>query len=262
MSYDTILYEEDGPTAIITLNRPDKLNSFNVQMHTDLADALSKVESGAARSLLVTGAGRGFCAGQDLGDRAVTEGGANVDLGATIERYYNPLVRKIASLPLPVICAVNGVAAGAGANFALACDIVIAARSAKFMEPFSRIGLVPDTGGTWSLPRLVGHARAAGLMLTGETIDAETAERWGMIWKVVDDDALDREARGLAEHFAGLPTAALAKTKQALQASSVNSLDEQLELERQLQREAGYSEDYKEGVAAFLEKRQPNFRGR
>jgi len=192
----------------------------------------------------------------------VTEGGANVDLGATIERYYNPLVRKIASLPLPVICAVNGVAAGAGANFALACDIVIAARSAKFMEPFSRIGLVPDTGGTWSLPRLVGHARAAGLMLTGETIDAETAERWGMIWKVVDDDALDREARGLAEHFAGLPTAALAKTKQALQASSVNSLDEQLELERQLQREAGYSEDYKEGVAAFLEKRQPNFRGR
>jgi len=262
MSYETILYEEDGPTAIITLNRPDKLNSFNVQMHTDLADALSKVESGAARSLLVTGAGRGFCAGQDLGDRAVTEGGANVDLGATIERYYNPLVRKIASLPLPVICAVNGVAAGAGANFALACDIVIAARSAKFMEPFSRIGLVPDTGGTWSLPRLVGHARAAGLMLTGETIDAETAERWGMIWKVVDDDALDREARGLAEHFAGLPTAALAKTKQALQASSVNSLDEQLELERQLQREAGYSEDYKEGVAAFLEKRQPNFRGR
>jgi len=262
MSYETILFEEAAERATITLNRADKLNSFNEQMHQELADALSCVENGTARSLLVTGAGRGFCAGQDLSDRSVAEGEGPVDLGWTLENYYNPLVRRIKALPLPVICAVNGVAAGAGANFAFACDLVLAARSAKFIEPFAGIGLVPDTGGTWSLPRLVGPARAAGMMLTGEKIPAETAESWGLIWKVVDDDSLAAEAQQLAQRLAGFPTAALAKTKRALQASSENSFDEQLELERDLQREAGFTEDYKEGVAAFMEKREPNFKGR
>ncbi len=262
MEFETIAFEADGALAVITLDRPDKLNSFNEVMHEELARALERVEKGDFRCLLLTGRGRGFCAGQDLSDRLVQPGDAPVDLGHSLETWYNPLVRRLRALPMPVVCAVNGVAAGAGANIALACDIVLAARSAKFIEPFARLGLVPDSGGTWILPRLVGHARASGMALLGEPVDAETAERWGLIWKVVDDDALMDAARTLAARLATQPTAGLARTKRALLAAATNDLDAQLDLERDLQRESGFSEDYREGVAAFFEKRPPVFKGR
>ncbi|RMD87729.1 MAG: 2-(1,2-epoxy-1,2-dihydrophenyl)acetyl-CoA isomerase [Alphaproteobacteria bacterium] len=262
MAFETIAFESEGALAIITLDRPDKLNSFNEAMHRELAQALDRVEEGDFRCLLLTGRGRGFCAGQDLSDRLVQPGNAPADLGYSLETWYNPLIRRLRALPMPVVCAVNGVAAGAGANIALACDIVLAARSAKFIEPFARLGLVPDSGGTWILPRLVGYARASGMALLGEPVDAETAERWGLIWKVIDDAALMDEARALAAHLATQPTAGLARTKRALLAAATNDLDTQLDLERDLQRESGYSEDYREGVAAFFEKRPPQFRGR
>jgi len=212
--------------------------------------------------VLLTGAGRGFCAGQDLGDRVLGEGDTPPDLGATLERWYNPLVRRIRRLDRPVVCAVNGVAAGAGANIALACDIVLAARSASFIQAFARIGLVPDSGGTWLLPRLVGEARARALALLGEKVDAETAAAWGMIWRVVDDERLLEEARALADRLAAGPTRGFALIKRALLESWTNDLDAQLDLERDLQREAGRTEDYREGVRAFVEKRPPRFRGR
>jgi 2-(1,2-epoxy-1,2-dihydrophenyl)acetyl-CoA isomerase len=259
----TILCEIAGAVATLTLNRPDKLNALNEAMHGELAHAFDRIEADPAlRAVLLTGAGRGFCAGQDLGDRVMGEGDDPPDLGDTLERLYNPLMRRICRLERPVVCAVNGVAAGAGANLAFNCDIVLAARSAKFIEPFCKLGLVPDAGGTYILPRLVGAARARGLTLLGESLSAEQAEAWGLIWRVVDDDRLMEEATALARHLATQPTKGLGLIKRALLASETNPLDAQLDLERDLQREAGRTADYREGVAAFMAKRPATFRGR
>jgi 2-(1,2-epoxy-1,2-dihydrophenyl)acetyl-CoA isomerase len=259
MAYETIDFKADGPIARITLNRPDRLNSFTVQMHEELRDALAHL--GDARVVVLTGAGRGFCAGQDLNDRAVAPGKA-VDLGETVNQSWNPLIRTLTSLPQPVIARVNGVAAGAGANVALACDIVIAAKSAKFIQSFSAIGLIPDSGGTWVLPRLLGQARALGLALTGEPLPAETAAEWGLIWKAVDDDALDSEVDAVASKLASLPPLGLAAIKEMIRSSWQYSLDEELERQAGTMRRLGFTADYREGVAAFLEKRQPTFTGR
>lgn len=262
MAYDTILFSVDGGIARLTLNRPDKLNSFNKQMHGEVHDALQSLPAGGARVLVLTGAGRGFCAGQDLGDRAVAPGSRAVDLGDSIEQYYKPLVLALQALPMPVIAAVNGVAAGAGANIALACDLVIAARSANFVQAFSKLGLVPDSGGTWTLPRLVGQARALGLTLLGDKLPAETAAAWGMIWQCVPDAELGSTVDALAKSLALAPTRGLARTKAAIRGSWQHSLAEQLDIERDAQRELGQSSDYAEGVAAFMEKRTPRFTGR
>jgi 2-(1,2-epoxy-1,2-dihydrophenyl)acetyl-CoA isomerase len=258
-----ILFEQTDGYAVITFNRPEKLNSFTAPMHQALRDALDTVRATPAiRALLLTGNGRGFCAGQDLEQRNMAPGAAPPDLGQTIGHDYNPLVRSLRALPLPVIAAVNGVAAGAGANIALACDIVLAAKSASFIQAFCRIGLIPDSGGTYWLPRLVGDARARALAMLGEKISAEQAAEWGLIWRAVDDADLLVEARKLAARFAQAPTLGLAATKRALQASAGNTLDAQLDLERDIQRELGHSEDYREGVRAFVEKRPAAFKGR
>jgi 2-(1,2-epoxy-1,2-dihydrophenyl)acetyl-CoA isomerase len=247
----------------ITLNRPDKLNAFNEAMHAGLRDALeSAATDPACRALILTGAGRAFCAGQDLDERMVPEGGTPPDLGATLEAGYNPLVRRLRALPIPIVAAVNGVAAGAGANVALACDIVLAARSAKFIQAFARIGLIPDSGGTWFLPRLVGSARARALALLAEPVTAGQAEAWGMIWRSVEDARLMDEATALALRLAKGPTIGLGLIKEALDASSGNALEAQLDLECRLQREAGRTPDYAEGVRAFTEKRAPRFTGK
>jgi 2-(1,2-epoxy-1,2-dihydrophenyl)acetyl-CoA isomerase len=259
MAYRTIEFKQEGGVARLTLNRPDRLNSFTVEMHEEVADALTRLEG--ARVLVLTGAGRGFCAGQDLGDRAVAPGQA-VDLGESVEKRYNPLIRTLTALPFPVMARVNGVAAGAGASIALACDLVVAAKSAKFIQSFASIGLIPDSGGTWVLPRLVGQARALGLALTAEPLPAETAAQWGLIWKAVDDEALDAEVDELAARFAAAPTRGLARIKKMIRESWGHSLDEELDLQRDSMRELGYSDDYREGVAAFMEKRRPNFTGR
>ena len=262
MSQPSILLEIDQGVALLTLNRPDNLNSFNAEMHDQMRAALSQVRKDASvRALVITGSGRGFCAGQDLGDRNVAATDAAPDLGESIEKRYNPMLRTLRDLPLPVICAVNGVAAGAGANIALACDITLAARSASFIQAFCKIGLIPDSGGTWTLPRLVGSARARAMALLGDKISAEQAESWGMIWRCVDNEQLMEEAMKLARHLATQPTKGLALIKRALNASANNTFDEQLDLERDLQRLAGRTEDYREGVAAFMEKRQPSFKG-
>jgi 2-(1,2-epoxy-1,2-dihydrophenyl)acetyl-CoA isomerase len=262
MTTASILFERAGGIARITLNRPDRLNSFNTAMHAELREALAQVKADTTlRVLLLTGAGRGFCAGQDLADRAVAPGGAPVDLGASIEMNYRPLVLALRELPLPVVCAVNGVAAGAGANIALACDIVIAAKSASFIQAFCKIGLIPDSGGTYFLPRLVGSARAMGLALLGDKLPAATAAEWGLIWQCVDDMELKPAVEVLLAHLAQAPTRGLAATKRALQASASSTLHAQLDLERDLQRELGYSADYREGVAAFGAKRPPQFTG-
>jgi 2-(1,2-epoxy-1,2-dihydrophenyl)acetyl-CoA isomerase len=259
MTYETIELEVQNGIARITLNRPDRLNSFTRAMHGELRDALAKL--GDARVVVWTGAGRGFCAGQDLNDRAVAPGEA-VDLGETVEESWNPLVRTLASLPQPVIARVNGVAAGAGANIALACDLVVAAKSAKFIQSFSALGLIPDSGGSWHLPRLVGQARALGLALTGEPLPAEKAAEWGLIWKAVDDEALDAEVDGLAAKLASLPPLGLAAIKQIIRTSGGRTLDQELDLQRDEMRRLGFTEDYREGVAAFLEKRPAQFKGK
>jgi len=259
MAYETIDFKLEAGIARLTLNRPDRLNSFTVQMHEEVADALGRLEG--ARTLILTGAGRGFCAGQDLNDRAVAPGEA-VDLGESVEQRYNPLIRTLTGLPMPVIARVNGVAAGAGANIALACDIVIAAKSAKFIQSFAAIGLIPDSGGTWVLPRLVGQARALGLALTGEPLGAEQAADWGLIWKAVEDEKLDEEVDALAARFASGPTRGLARIKRMIRESWGHSLDEELDRQRDAMRELGYSDDYREGVAAFMEKRKPSFAGK
>jgi len=258
MTYETIQFES-GLVARITLNRPDRLNSFTAAMHEELRDALANL--GDARVVVLTGAGRGFCAGQDLNDRSVVPGEA-VDLGETVTKSWNPLIRTLTSLPQPVIARINGVAAGAGANIALACDIVVAAKSAKFIQSFSSIGLIPDSGGTWALPRLVGQARALGLALTGEPLPAERAAEWGLIWKAVEDDALDVEVDAVASRLASLPPLGLAAIKEMVRSSWQYSLDEELERQAGAMRRLGFTEDYREGVAAFLEKRTPNFTGR
>jgi 2-(1,2-epoxy-1,2-dihydrophenyl)acetyl-CoA isomerase len=262
MPYETILLDIRDAVACITLNRPEKLNAFTARMHEELHAALQQVRAEeTVRALLITGSGRGFCAGQDLNERAMSDG-AQVELGSALEKSYNPMVRGLRDLHMPVLCAVNGVAAGAGCNFALAADIVIAARSASFIEVFSRIGLIPDAGGTYVLPRLVGAARAMALSLLAEPVSAEQAASWGLIWKCVDDDKLMSEARELAQRLATGPTRAYALIKQALNASPANTLEEQLALEAKLQREAGRTEDFREGVQAFLEKRSPRYQGR
>jgi 2-(1,2-epoxy-1,2-dihydrophenyl)acetyl-CoA isomerase len=262
MSYETILFAVDGGVARLTLNRPDKLNSFNTQMHGEIRQALSTLPASGARVLVLTGAGRGFCAGQDLGDRAVTPGSQPVDLGESIDKHYNPLVLALQNLPMPVIAAVNGVAAGAGANIALACDLVIASRSASFVQAFAKIGLMPDSGGTWILPRLVGNARALGLAMLGNKLTAEQAAAWGMIWQCVEDGELNATVDALARQLAIAPTGALAATKAAIRGSWQYSLAEQLNIERDMQRGLGRSADFTEGVAAFIEKRTPRFTGR
>lgn len=258
-----IIFEVKGGVGIITLNRPDKLNSFNEAQHHALVDAMDKVEANPKiRCLLLTGAGRGFCAGQDLSDRNVAPGSAPVDLGETIGRFYNPLIKRLHNSDIPTICAVNGVAAGAGANLALAFDIVLAARSAKFVQVFSNIGLIPDSGGTYILPRNLGQARAMGLALLATPLKAEQAKEWGMIWDVYDDDILFGEAFKMAASLACRPTLGFELTRKAIRQSFDNDLESQLALEQKLQQQAGFSYDYKEGVGAFMAKRKPVFKGK
>lgn len=260
---DYIQLEINDGIALMTLNRPEQLNSFNTEMHEQMRTALKRIDQDKSiRVMVLTGTGRGFCAGQDLSDRNVAPGTQTPDLGESLEKRYNPMIRKIKALPMPVICAVNGVAAGAGANIALACDIVLAAKSASFIQAFCKLGLIPDSGGTWSLPKTVGMARAKGMALLGEKIGAEQAESWGMIWRAIDNDKLMDDTMTMAKHFASQPTKGLALIKRALHASDNNSFGEQLDLERDLQRLAGRTQDYREGVAAFMAKRPANFTGK
>ncbi len=263
MKLTTILLDIAEGVATLTLNRPERLNAFTGEMHTELREALARIKADASvRALLITGAGRGFCAGQDLSERMMSPATARVDVGDSLEKNYNPLLKTLRALPMPVVCAVNGVAAGAGCNLALACDIVIAARSASFLQAFARIGLIPDAGGTYTLPRLVGTARAMAAAMLAEQISAERAEQWGLIWKCVDDDNLSDEAQALARQLAAQATQALGLMKRAIYASAANTFEQQLDLERDLQREAANSDDFREGVTAFKEKRPAKFTGR
>ncbi|NBB68728.1 MAG: 2-(1,2-epoxy-1,2-dihydrophenyl)acetyl-CoA isomerase [Alphaproteobacteria bacterium] len=261
MAFDTIRYDDRDGWVHLTLNRPDVLNALDAPMHDELAAALGQVRGDGARALVLSGAGRGFCAGQDLRDPTFPTG-EGADLGAILESRYNPLVRTLGELPLPTIAAVHGVAADAGANLALACDLVLAGRGARFVQSFARLGLIPDTGGTWTLTRRVGEARALGLALTGEPVTGEEAAAWGLIWKAVDDDAVLEAAEALAVRLAAGPTRAFALTKRAIRAAAVNDLDAQLGREADLQREAGHGEDFREGVRAVLDEREPVFKGR
>lgn len=255
--YNSIHFDLDASgIARLTLNRPDKLNSLTEEMFEEIRSALFKVQTtSGVRCLVITGAGRGFCAGQDLGDLDFS------NLSDTVEKNYNPLVRSLTSLDMPVIAAVNGVAAGAGANIALACDIVIAASSASFVQSFSKIGLVPDAGGTWSLPRLVGGPRAMGLAMLGDKVSAQQAADWGMIWQCVDDADMPDVVNRMAEHFSTAPTTGLAFMKKLIRQSWDNTLDTQLDLERDFQAAASQTGDFREGVDAFLNKRAPEFKG-
>lgn len=260
MQLESTKFSIESAVARLTLARPDQLNAFTVQMHAEVAQALEQVETDRSiRVLLITGAGRAFCAGQDLGERHVDAG--PLDLGSNIEKYYNPLIRRLTALPVPVVCAVNGVAAGAGVNLALACDITLARKSAKFVQAFSAIGLVPDAGGTWNLPRAIGQTRALGFVLSGEPLSAERAEAWGMIWKAVDDESFEAEVEALVRRLATGPTRGLVNAKQAIRAASTSTLTQQLDLERDLQRACGLTDDYREGVTAFKKKRAPHFTG-
>lgn len=263
MSYENILFQIDAGIARITLNRPDRLNSFTMAMHAELRDALNKVKADASvRVVLLTGAGRGFCAGQDLSDRAVAPGGTAVDLGEAVATWWAPLVKTLRTLPVPVVCAVNGVAAGAGANVALGADLVLATQSASFIQPFCKLGLIPDTGGTWILPRAVGTARAMGLAILGDKLSADQAADWGLIWKSIPDAQFKDEVEKLLVHLAQAPTRGLARTKELIYANGFAPLDEALKREGEAMRELGFSEDYREGVAAFLSKREAKFSGR
>jgi len=256
-----VLISTEAGVMTVTLNRPDKLNAFVAEMHGLLREAMTRAETDASiRAVLLTGAGRAFCAGQDLSERDMSD--PNLDLGGGLDANYNPFIRRMRALQKPIVCAVNGIAAGAGANLALACDIVLAARSACFLQAFAKIALVPDCGGTYWLPRLAGTARAMGMAMLAERVSAEDAERWGLIWKCVDDDKLMDEAKKLAHSLAAGPTHTYGTIKKAIHASATNTLDQQLDLERDLQREVGRHTDYREGVAAFLEKRKPNFTGK
>lgn len=259
---DTVLVTDHGTWVEITLNRPERLNSFTEDMHHALRAALEAARDGGKRAVLLTGAGRGFCAGQDLGDRDPSKMDGPPDLSQTVRTFYAPLVRLIRSLQFPVICAVNGVAAGAGANVALACDMVLAAERAKFIQSFSKVGLIPDTGGSWHLPRLLGEARAKGLAFTAQPLTAQQAEDWGLIWKALSDDTLMAEARALTEKLANGPTLGLGLSKMCIQSAATESLSDHLETEADAMKICGESADYAEGVAAFLQKRSPEFTGR
>jgi 2-(1,2-epoxy-1,2-dihydrophenyl)acetyl-CoA isomerase len=265
MAYQHILFEVSGNgVARLTLNRPDKMNSFNAAMHAELRDALDHVQSqSTVRVLVLTGAGRGFCAGQDLADAEVrfAPGETPPDLGDVVERHYKPLVMRLANLRVPTIAAVNGVAAGAGASLALACDMVVATQSASFMLPFARIGLIPDTACSWLVPQRLGQARALGLAMTGNKLPAAKAAEWGLIWEAVADEAFAASIEALAQQLAAMPTRALVRTRQAMQAGRTNTLEQQLTLEGLYMRELGRSNDYVEGVAAFLDKRPARFTG-
>lgn len=265
MAYQHILFEvSDNGVARLTLNRPDKMNSFNAAMHAELRDALDSIQTNhAVRVLVLTGAGRGFCAGQDLADPEVgfLPGEAPPDFGDVVERHYKPLVMRLVNLRVPTVAAVNGVAAGAGASVALACDMVIATKSASFLQAFSKIGLIPDTGGTWFLPQRVGMARAMGLALLADKLPAEKAAEWGLIWQAVEDAEFATTVDALAAKLAAMPTKALVRTRQAMHAAPMHTLEQQLSMEGGLMRELGWCHDYAEGVAAFMEKRAPRFTG-
>lgn len=261
--YETIKFEKQNGVANLTLNRPDRLNSFNVQMHEELQSALDDIATdGETRCVLLTGAGRGFCAGQDLGDRTVSADHVAPDLGLSVEKFYNPLIGRLTSLKMPVICALNGVAAGAGASVVMACDIVIAAKAASFILSFAKVGLVPDSGSSWHFARAIGLPRAKAMAMLGNKISAQQAEQWGLIYQVVDDEKLAESATELAIHLAKQPTEALANIKELVHTAFDFSLNEQLERERKAMQHLGRSDDYREGVASFMEKRQPTFKGR
>ncbi len=261
--FDFISYGVEGGVATITLNRPDKLNSLMGAMMLELYSALGNAAQDAAvRAVVLTGAGRAFCAGQDLADPAMSPkpgSSAPADIGDVVDTFYSPLVRRLRAMQKPVVCAVNGVAAGAGANIALACDIVVAVQTASFVQPFCKLGLVPDAGGTWLLPQLVGRARAVGLALLGDKLGAEQAAQWGLIWKCVATADFENEVNTVARTLAAGPTLGYVRTREAIDQAATSTLDSQLDLERDMQRELGNSEDYAEGVKAFIAKRPPVF---
>ena len=261
--YQTIVVDKVDGVATLTLNRPDKLNSFNVEMHKELQTALDDIANDdSTRCLLITGAGRGFCAGQDLGDRTVSSDGTPPNLGESVEKYYNPLIKRITGLAMPVVCALNGVAAGAGASLVMACDIVLASRSASFILSFVNVGLIPDSGSSWHFAKAIGLPRAKAMAMLGTKVSAEQAEQWGLIYQTHDDDQYMEQAKQLASHLAKQPTEALANIKQLLNTSFDRELSQQLDLEQKAMQHLGASHDYREGVAAFMEKRAPQFKGK